>query len=310
MTEIESYMKIVLTLCIPTYNRGYCIKEQIERLHSCPKNILDMIEIIISDNCSTDDTQYIVETAIENGFNCRYIRNSINVGMDANFINCAKNAKGRYVWVLGDDDIIIIDSLVRIVKILDVPQEYGLLHIYQKNNLYSNIAYINDTEQMIKYVSYFITYISANIVNAKYISHVDLEKYQGTWFALVPLYITALKATQTNVILRQITFEAGKDYINNGGYNFFKVFIINYLSIINEFIANKKLRLWLKYDIWPYIWTYTRMLLIKKDIRNYSLEQGWYILFRYYGLEWYFWKSIIGYPFIVIIRKLKCIINK
>ena len=44
------------------------MKEQIERLKSCPKDVLDRMEIIISDNCSTDDTQQIVKDAIADGF--------------------------------------------------------------------------------------------------------------------------------------------------------------------------------------------------------------------------------------------------
>lgn len=302
-------MKKVLTLCIPTYNRGYCVKEQIERLLSCPKDTLDKIEIIISDNCSTDDTQTIVETAIKHGFNCRYIQNCINIGMDGNFINCVTNAQGRYVWVLGDDDIIVIDALVKIVELLDVPQEYGLFHIYQKHDLCSKVTYVSDTKQMMRHVSYFITYISTNIVNTKYISRVELEKYKGTWFVLVPLYLTALKEEQANIIFNQITFDAGKDYEHNGGYNFFNVFVINYLKIINEYITNDKLRYWLKYDIWSsYIWTFTKKLLIKKSVHNYSIENGWYILLQYYGLEWYFWRSILTYPFVVISRKLKTLL--
>ena len=113
----------VLTLCFPTYNRGWCMREQIERLRNCPEEILDKIEIIVSDNCSTDDTQQIVEKAMSEGFECRYIRNETNLGMDGNFVSCFRKAQGRYVWLLGDDDTIIIDSLVRIVKLLDVPEE-------------------------------------------------------------------------------------------------------------------------------------------------------------------------------------------
>ena len=120
------------------------MKEQIERLKSCPNDVLDRMEIIISDNCSTDDTQQIVEDAIADGFVCRYLRNETNLGMDGNFVSCFRNAQGRYVWLLGDDDTIIIDSLKRIVNLLDVPEEYGLLHIYQKHDLDKEIVYVYD----------------------------------------------------------------------------------------------------------------------------------------------------------------------
>ena len=78
------------------------------------------------------------------------------------------------MWLLGDDDTIIVDSLVKIVNMLDVPEEYGLLHIHQKCNC--DVVYVQDSNIMIEQVSYYITFISANIVNAKYISSIDFKK--------------------------------------------------------------------------------------------------------------------------------------
>jgi len=295
----------VLSLCFPTYNRGWCMKEQIDRLKSCPKDILDRMEIIISDNCSTDDTQQIVEAAIADGFECLYIRNETNLGMDGNFVSCFRKAQGRYVWLLGDDDTIIIESLKKIVNLLDVPEEYGLLHIYQKNDLSNDIVYIHDKDEMAKYVSYFVTFISANIVNTKYVSSINFEKYIGTWFTLVPLYVTAFINEKTNIVLPITTFETAKDYGRNGGYNFFEVFVKNYLTIMAEYIKDKKLLAWLKKDIWPFVWGYTKKLLIRKDKGNFKTENGWKILFKNYGNKWYFWWTLFKYPFGVIKRKIK-----
>lgn len=287
----------VLSLCFPTYNRGWCMKEQIDRLKSCPKDILDRMEIIISDNCSTDDTQQIVEAAIADGFVCRYIRNETNLGMDGNFVSCFRNAQGRYVWLLGDDDTIIIDSLKRIVNLLDVPEEYGLLHIYQKHDLDKEIVYVYDRNEMAKYVSYYVTFISANIVNTKYVSSIFFEKYMGTWFTLVPLYITAFIGEKTNIVFSIKTIEDAKDCRRNGGYNFFEVFVINYLTILAEYIKDADLYAWLKKDIWSFVWGCTKRLLIRKDVGNFKTDNGWKILFKYYGNECYFWRSLLGYPF-------------
>ena len=300
--------KKVLSLCFPTYNRGWCMKEQIEKLKSCPKEILDKMEIIISDNCSTDDTQQIVSGAIEEGFNCRYIRNETNLGMDGNFVSCFRKVTGRYVWLLGDDDTIIVDSLIKIIRLLDVPEEYGLLHIYQKDDLKQDFIYLTNTSTMIKMVSYRITFISANIVNTKYVHTIDFEKYMGTWLTLVPLYLTSMIHESKNILFGVQTFEWSKDYSRNGGYNFFEVFIINYLNIIEEYISDEQLCLWLKKDIWPFIWKHTTNLLIRKICGNYKTENGWKILLKYYGRDWCFWRDLFKFPFGVIKRKVKKVI--
>ena len=51
----------VLSLCIPTFNRAHCLKEQFKRLLTIHPEDLRRIEIIISDNHSTDATADIVE---------------------------------------------------------------------------------------------------------------------------------------------------------------------------------------------------------------------------------------------------------
>jgi glycosyltransferase involved in cell wall biosynthesis len=280
------------------------MKEQIERLMTCPKEVLDKMEIIISDNCSTDDTQQIIENAISKGFVCRYIRNSENLGMDGNFVSCFKKASGRYVWLLGDDDTIIIDSLVKIVNILDVPQEYGLLHIYQKNDILDSTIYVTDKEQMVKYVSYYVTFISANIVNTKYVPMIDFEKYIGTWFTLVPLYLMSLTQEALNIIYTTATIEGGKDYGRNGGYNFYVVFLNNFFSIIEECVYSKSVLKYVKRDMWPFIWGHTKQLLIRKNIGNYKIENGWKILLKHYGYECYFWRTLLKYSFAFIKRKV------
>lgn len=286
--------KKILSLCIPTYNRDWCVNEQIERLKLCPKDILDRIEIIISDNCSIDHTQQIVEQAIADGFPCHYIRNDVNLGMDANFINCCKRAMGQYVWILGDDDIIILDFLVHVVNKLDVSTEYGLLHISQNNNLQEDFVCLSDKNDMMRIIGYYLTFISSNIVNTKYIPLVEFEKYIGTLFSLVPLYLTALTNASHNAIIKGQAFDGGRDY-GRGGYNFYVVFVQNYLTILADYVPDRRMYKYLKRNVWPFIWLYTKQLIIDNEVGNFQIDNGCRILLKYYGTEWYFWWGIAKY---------------
>src|SRR5574344_1220664 len=73
-----------LSLCLPTYNRAQCLKEQLNRLLTIAPNDLKRIEIIVSDNCSTDDTQLVVDD-YRDKLQFTYIRNDQNLGADRNF---------------------------------------------------------------------------------------------------------------------------------------------------------------------------------------------------------------------------------
>ena len=50
----------LLSICFPTYNRAECIGEQLKRLSAVDKSVLNDIEIIVSDNCSPDNTKDVI----------------------------------------------------------------------------------------------------------------------------------------------------------------------------------------------------------------------------------------------------------
>ena len=96
---------MILSICIPTYNRARYLKElldilipQLDRIHS------DNVELIISENCSTDETFDLCKSIARPSV--RFWRNEINIGGDRNFLKCIQEAKGEYVWLIGDDDIV------------------------------------------------------------------------------------------------------------------------------------------------------------------------------------------------------------
>lgn len=296
-------MQKVLSLCFPTYNRGWCMKDQIERLKKCPKETLDKMEIIISDNCSTDDTKQIVNDAIENGFPAIYHCNSENLGMDGNFVTCFHMAKGKYVWLLGDDDPIIIDALVKIVDRLSSNVEYGLMHIDQLKRANSEAPFVefNDAETFCRTISYYTSLISANIVRTEYVPEINFEKYMGTWFTLIPLYITGVLKQKVNVLVNFNVFEKSRDFARNGGYNYFQVFVTNYLSIWKEFMdagnISKATFDFLKRDVYEGTVSHyvVYMLLMRRMTNKYKTDGAWKILFSNYGNKPYFYTAPIKF---------------
>ena len=104
----------LLTIAVPTYNRAMYLKEFLssifDQLVAEPR-----VELIISDNASTDQTSEIVEDYSGRGLQIRYLRNESNTGMDANILQCFQQARGTYVWVFGDDDLILAGSMEKIL---------------------------------------------------------------------------------------------------------------------------------------------------------------------------------------------------
>ena len=101
--------KIKTTIMIPTYNQEKSIEDAIS---SAISQDYDNLEIVISDDCSTDGTSLIAKK-YSNGKNIRYYRNDRNLGRVANYKETLyKRASGEYVVNLDGDDIFIDNRFI------------------------------------------------------------------------------------------------------------------------------------------------------------------------------------------------------
>ncbi len=74
--------KCLLSLCIPTYNRASYLRDSIETIVSQDAFQTGMVEIVISDNASTDDTEAIGMEYAKRYANVLYFRNEKNIFND------------------------------------------------------------------------------------------------------------------------------------------------------------------------------------------------------------------------------------
>ena len=99
---MASTVRPLITIAIPTYNRADSY------LRGAIKSALDQtypnIEVIVSDNCSTDQTEMIVKNFTD--ARVRYFRQARNIGPNKNFNFCVEQACGEYFLLLQDDDLI------------------------------------------------------------------------------------------------------------------------------------------------------------------------------------------------------------
>ena len=110
-------MRGKISICIPTYNRSKHLSNCLNSI-ILNKNILDLnIQICVSDNCSTDDTEKIVRLA-QREINIQYQKNKENIGMSRNFLNVVNMACGDFVWLIGDDDLLMPSALTKLEEII------------------------------------------------------------------------------------------------------------------------------------------------------------------------------------------------
>ena len=123
-------MKKLLSICIPTYNRAEFLPDAIESiLNQITSDIKDKVEICISDNASTDNTEEVIKKYQEKNIcDIVYHKNKENIGADRNFLKVIEIANGEYCWWLGSDDALESDILNELVsKIENTKIEFYLL---------------------------------------------------------------------------------------------------------------------------------------------------------------------------------------
>ncbi|MBD0400828.1 glycosyltransferase [Flammeovirga sp. EKP202] len=99
---------MILDILIPTFNRGEDLIYNLNLLGTYISSIDqdNKIQIIISDNCSSDNTQALVKTFIEGHktINIQYYRNSENIGLEKNAVEVLGKSTSDFIMWLGDDD--------------------------------------------------------------------------------------------------------------------------------------------------------------------------------------------------------------
>lgn len=126
-----------VTVAIPTYNRAHYLKEAIE---SVLAQTFEDYELLILDNASTDNTEEVVRSF--NDKRIKYIKNKINIGGLNNFNKALDMAKGEYVIIFHDDDIMKPELLEKEVEILDKNDDVVLVA--------TNISIINKRGMILK----------------------------------------------------------------------------------------------------------------------------------------------------------------
>ncbi len=83
-------------------------------------------EIIVSDNASEDDTETVVRSFGDPRI--VYVKNTRDIGATGNINNCFRTARGEFIALCPDDDVMLPDNLARKVDLLRKHPRVGLVH--------------------------------------------------------------------------------------------------------------------------------------------------------------------------------------
>ena len=117
----------ILTVAIPTYNGSKTISSMLDVL--LPQ-VDERVEVLISDNCSTDNNLEIINSYVSRYPFIRCVKNTENMGADRNFLQCMMLANGKFTMLLSDDDILVENGLAKILDFLEKHNNITLAFLY------------------------------------------------------------------------------------------------------------------------------------------------------------------------------------
>jgi abequosyltransferase len=276
----DGIVKPLLTIAIPSHNRAPYLRELLEVL---AEEIKDepRVELIICDNASPDETPSVVEEFVCRGLRVRYIRNMQNIGADANILQCFEQARGKYVWIFSDDDLILPGAIAKILSYCGTA-EYDLIWVssYPFANDHKRVALkaqrdavdIRDAVAYVKRIHVFFTFITGNIINKTTVLAAGPKPFSslvGTSLVQLGWTYTALNRFTRGLYIREKLVAMRVN--NTGGYKLFQVFGSTLATITRNWLTSENLsRIIMNgalQQFWPMI-----LLHYKKNPRAFADE--------------------------------------
>lgn len=241
---------LLLSICVLSYNQLEAVKRL---LGSISNQYCDEVEVLMRDDSTNEQTAVFVKEFTLTNFPIRFFRGK-KEGIDKTIIFLTEQAKGKFTWWLGDDDL-ADNAIQKVLKTIKENEDVSFIwanylssHNYQLAINLEGDQYFKTIDQTLELGGLALGFISSTILkteNAK--SNIESSrKYIGSEF--VNLYITLSvisgpgksyyikgpivichPASSDEIQIR--TVKENGEIVNNG----FQVFGINYSNILLEF---------------------------------------------------------------------------
>lgn len=300
-------MEPLLSICIPTYNRCGALKQSLEQYVKC-YGFDDSVEIVISDNASTDETEKISNVFCAQYKNIKYFRNNENV-RDTNFELALRRGTGRYLK-LQNDTTLFDDNAFIYMKDCIASSENDKPIFFTNDFIFTRFKgqELIIADSFDEYIDVISTYVTA-------ISCFGVWKHQLNEIKNFTKY-TQLMLNQDDWTYQLIEKYCGctffnKHYYNTlpkkyGGYHWFQVHLDNYYKILQPYVDNglvsKKTLKKDKKNLLNHFLPELKMIYIY-PLNKWKFEKKgtFKLLWKYYHEEWYFYLLLCSYPILLVI---------
>lgn len=221
-----NFDKPLVSIGIPTYNRSVSLVRAVE---SALAQDYEKLEIVISDNASTDETGNVCVDLCKKDARIRYIRQPKNLGMTENFRRALAASHGAFFMWLSDDDWLDPSYISQCMAFLTNNGDYVLVcgtdKYYKRGEfLYESTKLdLAEDSRIARVLSYYrkvtITGVFYGVARSDLLAGLKLQHVLGgDWlFSAAVAYLGKVKMLETTSIHRSI--EGASQDLENLGLN-------------------------------------------------------------------------------------------
>jgi glycosyltransferase involved in cell wall biosynthesis len=185
----------LVSVCIFTYNRSTYLKEALDCFAKQISKVDQPVEIVVSDNHSTDDTEEVARLYQSQYPYIIYSRNEENIGVDRNLVKAVTLAQGKYAWLFADDDLISPGALKKVLDVIAANPDvyfillnYSIWSIDMRQQIQASIGQtqedkkVTSGQEFSRLFGKHIGFVSAHVVRREEFLQTYPEAYRYTWY--------------------------------------------------------------------------------------------------------------------------------
>lgn len=318
----------LLSIAIPTFNRAEILNNSLARIIPQIVQFADRIELIVSDNCSTDHTQQIVSEYKSKNPSFRFISHLQvkNTGYYGNFKTCKELSIGQFFWLLSDNEYLTPNAIEIIINNIQKDIDCGAFYLNNLSELNSTLdsySFIQNAEDFFNSEeAYKITLISSVVFyNIKDYDSDVFTQFENNLFLGFLLLCNSLTYRRS---VCSITAPFYKSIDSTVSFNVFDAWTlhidacITYMLVCNLLNDSTKIVFvngFLRTNVYSHVLSFRRGKLV--GLQTYNRDQIKLLLDNYY-LNYTFYKKnirpFIGSPklflwLLLIKKRIKRLIN-
>lgn len=305
--------KYLVSICIPTYNRANYLSQCINSIVAQKEFIEGKVEIVISDNASTDNTQQVAARYIKQFENIKYFRNEVNV-RDQNFPMALLRGNGILRRLSNDTRIYLPGSMKLFCDAVE-KYEKGRPLLFFYNGKYPHYTeaekHVSDLNSFLWNVSFQITWIGALSLWDSDVHEIKDHMHEGVNLWQMWLLCHMLAQGRDAVIFCKYWSDTQEVRGKDISYGLFETFYTRYLSILRPYLEEGKIqgKCWafLEKDLlFRFFYGFLFLVETHTDYKVSKTESLKTCVYNTYKDKPYFWQFQVKYQ----IKKIKIRLKK